>query len=80
MLNKQIAAELGTSERTVKAHRARVMAKMSAPSVIDLARMAQLLESSNQHVGQSSRDCTVAGGRVVCEWLLRLDSNQQSPG
>jgi FixJ family two-component response regulator len=51
MLNKQIAAELGTSERTVKAHRARVMAKMSAQSVTDLARMAQLLESSNQHVG-----------------------------
>lgn len=51
MLNKQIAAELGTSERTVKAHRARVMEKTSARSVTDLARMAQLLESSNRHVG-----------------------------
>ena len=51
MLNKQIAAELGTSERTVKAHRARVMEKMSAQSVTDLARMAQLLESSYRHVG-----------------------------
>lgn len=50
MLNKQIAAELGTSERTIKAHRARVMEKMSAQSVTDLARMAQLLGSSNRHV------------------------------
>ena len=37
MLNKQIAAELGISERTVKAHRARVMGKMRVPSVADLA-------------------------------------------
>ena len=37
MPNKQIAAALGTAERTVKAHRARVMAKMGAQSVADLA-------------------------------------------
>jgi FixJ family two-component response regulator len=39
-LNKQIASALGTSERTVKAHRARVMIKMGASSVADLVRSA----------------------------------------
>jgi FixJ family two-component response regulator len=39
-LNKQIASALGTSERTVKAHRARVMIKMGATSVADLVRSA----------------------------------------
>lgn len=38
-LNKQIAAELGNSERTVKVHRARVMLKMNAQSVAQLTRM-----------------------------------------
>ena len=43
-LNKQIAAEIGTAERTVKAHRHKVMEKMQANSVADLVRMAQVLE------------------------------------
>ncbi|HEU4770279.1 MAG TPA: response regulator [Pyrinomonadaceae bacterium] len=42
-LNKQIALELGTSERTVKAHRAQVVQKMRAESVADLVRMADKL-------------------------------------
>jgi FixJ family two-component response regulator len=40
LLNKQAAAELGTSEVTVKVHRAQVMRKMRADSVADLVRMA----------------------------------------
>lgn len=43
LLNKQIAAELGTSERTIKAHRAKVMQKMAVDSVTDLARAAEKL-------------------------------------
>lgn len=39
-LNKQIASELSTTERTVKFHRAHVMEKMEADSVADLVRMA----------------------------------------
>jgi FixJ family two-component response regulator len=41
--NKQVAAALGTSERTIKAHRANVMRKMGAASVADLARAADRL-------------------------------------
>ena len=40
-LNKQIAFELGTTERTIKAHRARVMKKMQANSLADLIRLAE---------------------------------------
>jgi FixJ family two-component response regulator len=41
MLNKQIAAELGTSEATIKIHRGRVMQKMQVSSVADLVRVAE---------------------------------------
>ena len=40
-LNKQIAAELGTVEKTIKVHRGRVMEKMAAQSVADLVRMME---------------------------------------
>lgn len=43
LLNKQAGAELGTTERTIKAHRARVMQKMGADSLAELVRMAALL-------------------------------------
>ncbi|HEY4193219.1 MAG TPA: LuxR C-terminal-related transcriptional regulator, partial [Mesorhizobium sp.] len=43
-LNKQIGADLGISEITVKVHRGQVMRKMHASSLPDLARMADKLQ------------------------------------
>ena len=43
LLNKQIALQLGTTERTVKAHRGQMVQKMQADSVADLVRMADKL-------------------------------------
>jgi FixJ family two-component response regulator len=43
LMNKQIAAELGVSEITVKVHRGNVMRKMEAKSLADLVRMADAL-------------------------------------
>jgi FixJ family two-component response regulator len=44
-MNKEIAAQLGTAEQTVKQHRGRVMAKLGARSVADLVRLAERIET-----------------------------------
>jgi len=49
LMNKQVGARLGTSEKTIKVHRGRVMHKMKAHSLADLVRMAE----------------RIAGGRVT---------------
>ena len=41
MLNKQIASELGTAEKTIKVHRGRVMKKLGIASVADLVRLVE---------------------------------------
>jgi FixJ family two-component response regulator len=43
-LNKQIAAELGMAERTVKAHRGQVMAKMQVASLAELVHLADKMQ------------------------------------
>jgi FixJ family two-component response regulator len=40
-LNKQIAGDLGTVEKTIKVHRSRVMEKLGVRTVVDLVRMAE---------------------------------------
>ena len=40
-LNKQIAGDLGTVEKTIKVHRGRMMEKMGVRTVADLVRMAE---------------------------------------
>lgn len=47
-LNKQVAADLGISEITVKAHRGKVMRKMKARSLADLVKMAARLPIASQ--------------------------------
>jgi FixJ family two-component response regulator len=44
MLNKQIAFELGITEKTIKVHRARIMQKMAAASLADLVRLSEKLK------------------------------------
>jgi RNA polymerase sigma factor (sigma-70 family) len=44
MLNKQTAAELGTTENTVKVHRSRAMEKMQAQSLAELVKMVERLK------------------------------------
>ena len=44
LMNKQIAAELGVQEITVKVHRGQVMRKMGARSLAELVRMADMLK------------------------------------
>lgn len=46
LLNKQVGGELGISEITVKAHRGKVMRKMSADSLADLVNMAARLRAA----------------------------------
>ncbi len=47
-LNKNIASELGISERTVKAHRAQVMAKLQVDSMAALVRFAYQIKGTNE--------------------------------
>jgi FixJ family two-component response regulator len=47
LMNKQVAAEVGLSEITVKIHRGNVMKKMGAKTLADLVRMAESLEITN---------------------------------
>jgi FixJ family two-component response regulator len=48
-LNKQIAAELGTAERTIKAHRANMIEKMQASSLVELVQFADQLQENPAH-------------------------------
>lgn len=62
LLNKQIAGRLGTCERTIKVHRARIMKKMEAGSVAELVRMAVRLGPA---VDGSDASVGAAGGALM---------------
>ena len=46
MLNKQIGGEFGTTEKTIKVHRGRVMQKLGTRSVADMVRLVERLRST----------------------------------
>jgi FixJ family two-component response regulator len=48
-LNKQVAFELGTVEKTIKVHRARVMEKMQVNSLAELVRLAEKINLSDKN-------------------------------
>jgi len=79
LLNKQVGAELGISEITVKAHRGRVMQKMGAKSVVDLVRMAARLRA--ERAPSSSRSVQFRS-QSSPKWnctLTAIDCRQQGP-
>ncbi|MFC0691646.1 response regulator transcription factor [Paraburkholderia humisilvae] len=55
-LNKQVACELGTVEKTVKAHRARVMQKMEVSSLAELVRVADKVARAGATHSLDARD------------------------
>lgn len=64
LLNKQIAFELGTSEKTIKVHRARAMAKLEVGSVAELVRLldrAAGSERPRRRVGEGEVDSLESG-------------------
>jgi len=47
-LSKQIAADLGTAERTIKAHRSRIMEKMNVASLLELGKLVEALRAAGE--------------------------------
>jgi len=80
LLNKQVAFELGITERTVKEHRGNVMRKMKADSLPDLVRMAARLDAAPAPTVQSdSREGAdhppideAFGRQQTRSWLARI--------
>jgi FixJ family two-component response regulator len=61
LLNKQIGAEMGIAEKTIKVHRARVMEKMAAETIADLVRMADILDVRWECVDEKSEPGEMPG-------------------
>ena len=63
-LNKQVAGDLGVVEKTIKVHRARVMKKMGAQSLVHLVRMAGFFEANATQLPKTPDDIRDALQRV----------------
>jgi FixJ family two-component response regulator len=61
LLNKQVGVLLGTSEKTIKVHRSRVMQKMKAGSLVELVHMADKLRPLAQTAAAGGLDTEPAG-------------------
>jgi len=64
-LNKLIAMEIGTGEKTVKVHRARMMSKMAASSVAELVRLGAHVGVSMEPTIRAEKD----SGEGVLRWI-----------
>ena len=62
LMNKQIAAELGVSEITVKIHRGHTMKKMGARSLADLVRMAEVLGLTDADIRDANQSMISRSG------------------
>jgi FixJ family two-component response regulator len=62
LLNKQIGAELGAAEKTIKQHRGRVMDKMEAESLAELVLMAERLS-----IRPAETDFSKAKGKLISQ-------------
>ena len=54
LLNKQVASQLGVSEKTVKIHRGRVMSKLGVHSVAELVRFVDRVRMPGRHGGPAT--------------------------
>jgi formate hydrogenlyase transcriptional activator len=72
LLNKQVGAELGISESTVKGHRGRVMQKMEAKSLADLVRMASRLRSERAFLASGQYRLAEMHGRRTSDAPHRI--------
>jgi two-component system, LuxR family, response regulator FixJ len=64
LLNKQIALELGTAEKTVKVHRARAMEKLEVDSLAELVRIAEQTQLLSSPAGPPAIDSCVSPATV----------------
>jgi len=76
-LNKQIAAELGISEKTVKQHRGRVMEKMEARSLAELVRLCESIAAA-EAAGGWPTEAARASGNGARGTMRASDSDSES--
>jgi PAS domain S-box-containing protein len=75
-LNKQIAVELGTVEKTVKVHRARVMRKMGVRSLPELVNLAEVLDCLQPSGDRRERSPLEGFPSSVASWVWDIPSDR----
>src|SRR5262249_3115832 len=76
-LNKQIAADLGTVEKTVKVHRSRMMTKMAVHTVAELVRLTDKIGVQPAAVQETARPKGQLDG-LCCEGANNVDARRSA--